>query len=363
MGGDREDARGWPLEIERTWSRFRGAQSPSAGTAGARGARRTELMLSGPRVPDDPHLEGRVQPSTLLTYRRRAAEFYEWCLAEGASPWTPDEWGDTLMDYKATSALLKSHFTSLIAAVEFKFPRLKGRLCRCHAALRGWELEHQTKHTVPMVSTAQAFMCVQLCVRGVPRLGVGVVLQGKVGMRPSEMLGIVTSDLIFPEEAGYVRGQGPLVIGLGIKANTKAKRPQSNSILESAGPVLVGTLRLLKARTAPGGRLFPYTLEKYRKLLTSVQTECKTQMGWTPHSPRAGFASEASAWGMSFEQIRENGRWKVDSSLRVYIDMVQAANIAIGLKRAGWGPAFDWSTRHWAWVAARALHGAEGGQA
>ena len=63
---------------------------------------------------------------------------------------------------------------------------------------------------------------------------------------------------------------------------------------------------------------------------------------------------------MSFEQIRETGRWKVDGSLRVYIDMVQAAHIAVGLKAAGWGPAFDWAAQHWAWTAARALHGAEG---
>eukprot|EP00959_Pyramimonas_sp_CCMP1952_P004401 92372-Pyramimonas_sp.AAC.1 len=34
-------------------------------------------------------------------------------------------------------------------------------------------------------------------------------------------------------------------------------------------------------------------------------------MGRSPHSPGAGFASEARAWGVSFDQIRETGRWKV----------------------------------------------------
>ena len=92
------------------------------------------------------------------------------------------------------------------------------------------------------------------------------MLQGKVRMRPSGKLGIVTSDLVFPEESVYQQGKGPLIVGLGMKANTKAKRPQSNAILESDNPILVGTLRLLKARTAPGGRLLPYTLEMHRKL-------------------------------------------------------------------------------------------------
>ncbi|CAK0789982.1 unnamed protein product [Prorocentrum cordatum] len=296
-----------------------------------------KVLERGPDTlqPFLPHLEGRVQPETLLTYRKRAAEFYQWCAAEGAHTWSPDEWGDTIMEYKASVDLLKSHFTSLLAAIEFKFPRLKGRLCRCHAALRGWELEHQTKHTVPMVSTAQAFVSARLSALGEPRLAIGLMLQGKIGMRPSEMLGIVASDLVFPEESGHGRGRGPLIVGLGIKANTKAKRPQSNAILEASSPALVDLLRTLKARAPPGGRMFPYALEKYRKLLARIQSECNLPMGWTPHSARAGFASEATARGMSFEQIRETCRWKVDSSLRVYIDMVQAAHIAVGLKAAG----------------------------
>ena len=42
--------------------------------------------------------------------------------------------------------------------------------------------------------------------------------------------------------------------------------------------------------------------------------------------------------------------------------LVQAAHVAVGLKAAGWGPAFEWAARHWAQVAARALGGAEGQQ-
>eukprot|EP00959_Pyramimonas_sp_CCMP1952_P190906 3992484-Pyramimonas_sp.AAC.1 len=130
-----------------------------------------------------------------------------------------------------------------------------------------------------MVGTAQAFISARFCARGLPRLGIGVMWQGKVGTRPSEMLGLVTSDLIRPGESGYVPGRGPLIVAL---ATTNAKRPQSNSILESDNPVLVNTLRLFKAPTAPGGRLSPYILEQHRKNLVQVQKESQLQAGWNP---------------------------------------------------------------------------------
>ena len=106
-----------------------------------------------------------------------------------------------------------------------------------------------------------------------------------------------------------------MIVGLGIRANTMAKTPQANAILESESSVLVDLLRTLKAWMASGGRMLPFTFEKYRKLLSQIQNECKLQMGWAPRSARAGFPSEASARGMSFDQIRKTGRWKVDSSL------------------------------------------------
>ena len=53
--------------------------------------------------------------------------------------------------------------------------------------------------------------------------------------------------------------------------------------------------RTLKARVAPGGRMFPFTLETCRKLLSQILGECKLQLGWALRSARAGFASEASS--------------------------------------------------------------------
>ena len=45
-------------------------------------------------------------------------------------------------------------------------------------------------------------------------------------------------------------------------------------------------------------------------------------IGWTCHSPRAGRASDLLPQNAPYLQIREEGRWVSDSSLRRYLDVV-----------------------------------------
>ncbi|CAK0877916.1 unnamed protein product, partial [Prorocentrum cordatum] len=266
---------------------------------------------------DDPevinvHEEGRVSASTVLKYKEAVVPSVKWCVREGEEPFTPDQWDDAIMDFKrfggseavGMGAQTKSKFTLLLAAVEFRFPRMKGRLCRVRAALKGWDYARQPRHTVPMISNVCAWMCIHFCARGVPRLGFGIVIQG----RPSEMLGVEADDVTLPEDWGYPGGSGPVVIGLGIRAMTKAKRPQSVSFLEELEPGLAEGLRSLRRHTPKGQRLFPHSLAQHRTLIKTAQASFNLDVGWGPHSPRAGFASESTALGIHFETIREMGR-------------------------------------------------------
>ena len=43
---------------------------------------------------------------------------------------------------------------------------------------------------------------------------------------------------------------------------------------------------------------------------------------YSPHSPRAGFASEGFLKKIPFTELRETGRWTSDSSLRIYLDVI-----------------------------------------
>ena len=68
--------------------------------------------------------------------------------------------------------------------------------------------------------------------------------------------------------------------------------------------------------------------------------------GYTPHSPRAGFASERFADGESFTSLKETGRWLADTSLRTYIDVISASTVAVKYEAAGLTPALAWCFHH-----------------
>eukprot|EP00959_Pyramimonas_sp_CCMP1952_P295399 6178501-Pyramimonas_sp.AAC.1 len=48
---------------------------------------------------------------------------------------------------------------------------------------------------------------------------------------------------------------------------------------------------------------------------------CIRDRGWSPHSPRSGWATDSRAEGASFAEIREGGRWVSDFSLRIHLDV------------------------------------------
>eukprot|EP00959_Pyramimonas_sp_CCMP1952_P271467 5675008-Pyramimonas_sp.AAC.1 len=112
-----------------------------------------------------------------------------------------------------------------------------------------------------MTSRPSRWMAVQIASRGRPRLGAGVALQAHVGLRPSEMLGLTVDDLTFPEDGGYHQSEGALVIGLGLKTGTKAKRAQAVALRLPKDAVFFRILRHLRSITPAGQRLFPYPME------------------------------------------------------------------------------------------------------
>ncbi|CAK0858846.1 unnamed protein product, partial [Prorocentrum cordatum] len=274
-----------------------------------------------------------------------------------ANPWTPDEWDDTLIELKHSlrDELGKAEFIATASAVEFRFTRLKGMLACSHAAIRGWSIVFPVRRTVPMTSRPSKWIAAQMASRSRPRLGAGVALQAHIGLRPSEMLSLTTDDLTFPEDGGYHQDEGALVIGLGLKTGTTAQRAQAASLRFPKDAVFIHLLRHLRSITPPGHRLFPYPLEVYRRELAEIQRGFGIDARWTPHSPRAGYASEASALGVPFEVIGETVRWRMDSSLRIYIDVVSAAQISTALHLKGFEAALAWATQHWAWYIAQSL--------
>ncbi len=137
------------------------------------------------------------------------------------------------------------------------------------------------------------------------------------------------------------------MIGLGMRRGTKMKREQAAFLNVQEFPKLARFLRDLVATTPQNKLLFPHSIDTYRRLFRSVEVRLGITAGWSPHSPRAGYASESRAEGKSFIGIREGGRWSVDASLRTYIDAVVAADITSRMCHMGLTESLVWARHHW----------------
>ena len=176
-----------------------------------------------------------------------------------------------------------------------------------------------------------------------PLVGIGLLIQQELGLRPNEMLNVERRDVALPESNVGFATAGVTVIGLGVRLGTKAKRAQS-VILRC--PILTALLCWSCEGLGPEERLFPFSYENYRRILRKVTSALKIDIAYTPHSVRAGYASDAVARGVPFTDIREGGRWVADSSLRTYVDVVSAASIATNMRLSGLRPAISHSVTH-----------------
>ena len=303
------------------------------------------MRWCGPRRLDH-HQIRRVQPQTIETYRREARGFTTWALANQLNPIGVDEWDDALVEYKnaCESLLSPSKFCNLLAAVELFFPRMKGELKWAHAVLRGWEKCHVIKHTVPLGKSPGKLVSIYLAAAGHVRLGLGLVLQCHTGLRPSEMLGLCPQHISFPHLRGGV-GES-VVLALGVRFGTKAQRPQVAMLPARYGDI-VEALFSCAQQTPPDQPLFPYSITQYRTLLKSAEAALGLGVGWGPHSPRAGWATDSRAEGVPFTEIREGGRWVSDSSPRIYLDVQSANAVLTELRTAGHEKQLRWASTGW----------------
>ena len=254
-----------------------------------------------------------------------------WLVVRKYVPHGPEQWDDLLVEWKNDCLLSKANFEAAVAAAEFVFPRFRGHLAWSHRVIAGWAVAHVARHTVPLGLGPACLIAAHLAADGHPRLGLAIVIQRLLGLRPSEVLAIQARDVSLPEHSTV--SQTPLaVIGLGIRGGTKAKRAQAVMLRDVLG---IGIVRWLCNETPADEPLAGYTYEQYRRLLQKVERSLGLEVGWTPHSPRSGFASELTAAGVPFTELRERGRWLADSSLRTYIDVVTSASIAVSLRLSG----------------------------
>ena len=170
-----------------------------------------------------------------------------------------------------------------------------------------------------------------LAAMGFARVGALLLVQWGAGLRPSEALEL-TRETITPSWLNKI-SLGDVVITLGAKRGTKIGRAQTVVIRRHEGPIAVKMIEALYRSTPPGSKLVEINgYQAYCELLRKACNIARlTHVGFTPHSPRAGWASEKRLAGVSFEEIRERGRWSTDTALRIYLDLSTVASQALSL--------------------------------
>ena len=232
--------------------------------------------------------------------------------------------------------LSRSYHERLLAAVEFAIPRLKGQLCEVRQALKGRLRTNPTKHTIPNTKSAASLFAADLASKGVARMGAAHVVQTETGLRPSELLGLKSSHMRRPSSA-----KGNIVLRLGAHVSTTAKREQFIIVSPERQQYAWKLLGMLGDICEPEEYLFPYSYWEYRHYLALVDNSLGVNLGITPHSGRAGFATESVLAEVPLPEIQAAGRWLSESSFKSYVDIVGALGVQTAFRMKGLQKAAD----------------------
>ena len=295
--------------------------------------------MSGPRYLEEGRAED-VAPSTLKQYRSACGKFLLFLRQEGFVPEEADEWDDLLVEWSFVEHISPATLRLAMAGLEFLFIRLRGKLVWAKKRLDSKVRMCPPHHTHPAGRETCRLLGAQLASRGRARLGLMLMIQCKLGLRPGEILALTPSDVsVSPED----RSRHIAVFRLGFRRGTKAGREQFALFDIDSDQLLWRVFTIAIMLTDPGDRIFPFSLSTVSSWLKKVQADLLlTELLITPHSPRVGFCSDAVADGRPAPEIKEAGRWISEASFRLYLDVVGSLHVAQALRLKGFGEAISW---------------------
>jgi integrase len=267
----------------------------------------------------------KIQPASLLAYRRQVALYLQWLKLHQFSPQGASEHDDLLVEFRRASQPSRSGFINLVAGIEFIFPHYRGKLVWSKSILAGWAVAAPVVHTTPLPWAGAILLAESLAKLSFPRLSLALLLQQRAGLRPSEVLGLSASDVQISGRDPALCKPHQILLCLGTKKGTKVKRRQF-ALLEDAGLHNLVSIRL--ARLQPDDKFINHSYSQYRYRLKQAQASRRWKGDFTPHSPRAGFVSDLILAGWSPSDIRFAGRWASEKSFKTYLDVITAATLS-----------------------------------
>ena len=264
----------------------------------------------------DPDIAGTISANTLSKYKDAVSKFHAFFQQHRIHIKHYEDIDGMIMVYKNHEQITRSQLEYLIAALLFFFPPLKRiGLEYSKKAAAGKAGQHQTRHTVPLIGVGCKYFGIVLVTNGKARMGFGIAFQQATALRPSELRALLQEHILVPSGE-----TGRFIIRLGANVGTKVKREQWAVLDSYKHTDLAWLLLMLLKCTKPGEKLFPFSYASYNKALQQVEESLGLDLGTTPHSPRAGYASEEAASGTPVLEIMRGGRWGSEGSMKTYID-------------------------------------------
>jgi len=298
--------------------------------------------MYGPRALE-PGRADDISARTLLAYQRASRDFIEYCDTEHYAPHCAEEWDDLIVEWSVAKNARGSQMRELMAAIEFLFPRYKGKLHWSKARLSTLSRITPPKHAAPAGREISALYAAHMASMGRARLGLAMMTQAALGLRPGEVLKLRPDDIRRSPEASK---KSLVVFRLGRRVGTKVGREQFAILDVEKHASLWSAIALAISLTHLNQLIFPYAMSTYYGWLKRTEEALALDLDISPHSPRAGFASDLIAEGVPPNTVKEAGRWISDTSFRIYIDVVGALFAAQAVRLAGYGPAISWVLRH-----------------
>jgi len=298
--------------------------------------------ISGPRWLDDARAAS-VSERTLRSYQRSAAEFVAYLEEHSWFPEEVEEWDDLLVEFSHEAHVKHSRVREVYASLEFFFPRMRGKLAWSRSRLDVMSAAVAVRHTVPAGREVCLLLGARISSMGRPRIGLGMLVQHCLGLRPGELVRLTPEDVA---ESPSRDQKGLFIFRLGTGRGTKSGREQFALLRRHQCPDVLALVQLLIAHTLPGQRLFPYTVGTYSTWVQKAQVAEELPLGVTAHSPRAGFASDAIASGTPAFEVKEAGRWVSEASFRTYVDLVGSQAVAQQLRLKDRAAVVAWIDAH-----------------
>ena len=259
-----------------------------------------------------------LKEATQKQYQASLLRFWGWVNYHKKDISTIDRLDRVAFEFCA--AVSRHQAQTLLAALLKAYPPVRQGLPWMAARVRTMISVQPPTHHSPLPWIAAVLLAWSLVCAGLPNAALLVLVQWRFGLRPKEAVTLKGGDAVRTDPS---HGLGYLRLGIQTRG-TKARRQQVARArpFDPLAEWLISLVVQCVSRDQLVGNLRSY--ESFLAVFKRGLRILGIHTHWTPHSSRAGWASWRWAHGQSYPELKDDGRWHSDESLRRYLDVVAA---------------------------------------